>query len=131
MMSPEDQFDGLEQQLKDALQRQDAPQGFDARVLARLHERETKQSFGSRVLSWMRMPAARLAVTAALFVAVFGGVLGYQRYERRREAGEAARRELLLALRITGSKLQYAQERVNRTGAQNYGDTVTDSEKSQ
>ncbi len=131
MMSPEDQFEELEQQLKDALQRQDAPQGFKARVTARLRERETEQWFGARVLSWMRMPATRLAVTAALFLAVFGGVIGYQRYERRREAGEAARRELLLALRITGSKLQYAQEKVNRTGAQHYGDSVSDSEKSQ
>lgn len=131
MTLSQNQFEELEKTLKDAMRREDPPQGFDLCVMARLREKEIKRPYLVRLFGWMRMPAVRLSVTAALFLAVFGGIIGYQQYERRRKAGETARRELMLALRITGSKLQYAQERVNKSGAQRYGDTSSDSEKSQ
>lgn len=131
MMSSQDQFEDLERALKRALRREDPPEGFDLRVIAKLRERELAHPSRPRIFSWMRTPVFRFAASAALLLAIFSGVVEYQRIERRREAGEAARRELLLALRITGSKLQYAQDKVNRSGEKHYGSDASDSEKQQ
>lgn len=57
------------------------------------------------------MPMARWAAAAVLGVAVTGGM--WYRAELRRQAeGEAARRQVLLSLRIAGAKLQHVQAKV-------------------
>ncbi len=131
MMSSQNPFDEIEAELRRALCREDPPQGFDLRVAARLREKESRGWFRIPGFMHLPLPALRLVTAALLLVAICGGIIGYQRYERRQQKGEAARRELLLALRITGSKVRYAQERVNRLGSQHYGNADSDSEKSQ
>lgn len=92
----------LEPELKNALRRVPAPEGFAERVLARVKEphREPRRP-------WWRAVAATF-----LLAAILGGWGAHQMLERRRE-GERAREQVLLALRITGEKLANAQRGVS------------------
>jgi hypothetical protein len=105
-------------ELKDALQRQDAPEGFAERVLARAAQQNSAQA--KPPASWLDLftqPFVRWASAAALCVALLAGGLHYRqvqlRAERERAQGEAAKQQLMLALRIAGSKLQLAKAKVN------------------
>jgi hypothetical protein len=92
----------FEDELKQALQRQEPAADFTARVLARCAAEETKARgwFGTWRLG---------AVVAGLLIAVGGTV--YQQHERE-VRGLAAKRKLILAVHIAGSKLQEVQQRV-------------------
>ena len=66
-----------------------------------------------RVRGWFRVPAASWALAAALCLLLAAGIAIDRRREREMRArGEAAKTQVMLALRITGSKLGYAQARV-------------------
>lgn len=86
----------FEEELRAALRREQPPAGFADKVVARVHP----QSNGRRK-SWMA------AAIAACLLLGTGGVLEYRQYE-----GRKAKRELLLALHIAGSKLNIAQQKV-------------------
>lgn len=108
-MHGEDQF---ERELKDAFERRPAPPGLKTRIMAARRERR-QQTQHSRSLLWMRMAAS------LLIVALIGGALrwDYQRIQERRR-GEAARQQVLTALRITEHALELVQQRLS---AQNHG----------
>jgi hypothetical protein len=57
-----------------------------------------------------RNVAASLTLTAVL-----GGWAAHSVYERRQAEGERAREQVLLALRIAGEKVRYAQHEVGST----------------
>ncbi len=107
-------MDRLEEQLRDALRRQDPPRGFAARIEERIAHR---RSF------WVSLwPQMRWAVAVLLVVAVLGGAALIQRQrERRRAEGEAARRQVLLALHIAGSKVRLAQTMVQQINEKSVG----------
>lgn len=103
-------MNSLEDNLKQALKRVDPPADFADRVLvhAAQAERETQAQrkpwagfFGIGALRW----AAACAICVLL---ALSGTLYERDMQRRR--GEAAKDQLMLALRITGSKLQIAQQ---------------------
>ena len=87
-------MDDLEKQLRRAFAREDAPEGFADRVLARTRSRRAMPR-------WMAAAAAVLVLAGAGY--------GY-RWQR----GEAAKREVLLAFRITSAKLNHIQMQVSR-----------------
>jgi hypothetical protein len=91
----------LENDLRDAMRRVPAPEGFAERLLARVKEprREARPQ-------WWRAAAAAL-----LLASILGGWGVREAVERRRE-GERAREQVLLALRITGAKVAHAQHEV-------------------
>ena len=97
----------FEDQLRESLQPDDVPPGFANRVLARLPEASPQ-----RPLPGLR----RVAIWAAALVICIGGVTGLEISKTREERaqGEKARQELMLALRITGTKLNQAQSRVRQ-----------------
>lgn len=98
----------FEEELKKAMQRQDPSADFTARVLARVAQTEAKGKFGF----W---PMWRLGLTTALAaLLIMGGGTAYQQHERALK-GMEAKRQLLLAMRIAGDKLQQAQERVKES----------------
>lgn len=101
----------FEEQLKKALARREPAADFTARVLARCGE-EAESSPRNRFSKWLAAMRSwqLIAVTAAGIVVVTGST-AYQQHERE-VRGEAAKRKLLLAMRIAGSKLQEAQQRV-------------------
>jgi hypothetical protein len=99
----------LEEELRNAMRREEPPEGFAGRVLARVQE--PKQSawtgfFASSTLRWV------LTGVMCLALAVAG--IEYKRAQDERARGEAAKQQLMLALRITADKLQLAQEKVQQ-----------------
>lgn len=88
----------LENELRQALRRVPAPEGFADRVLARIG----RPDFSPAASPWWRAVAATL-----LLGAILGG-WGAHETMRRRE-GERAREQVLLALRIAGTHVARAQ----------------------
>lgn len=101
----------MEKQLKSALRRCDPPAGFAERILAQVAA-EAKPVRPATRTAW-RWPALRWAAIPALAALL---VLGfwYRGYQQQREeaAGRAARQQVMLALRITGTKLRMAKAKV-------------------
>ncbi len=96
----------LENDLRNALRRESPPAGFASRVLQRIeHEHAPKQR-----PRWWRAVAASVTLTALL-----GGWAAHNIHERRE--GERAREQVLLALKIAGEKVRYAQTEVRDIGS--------------
>jgi hypothetical protein len=55
----------------------------------------------------------RWGAVATVTVCLVIGSIYYRNLQRQRAEGEAAKQQLMLALRIAGSKLQLAKEKVN------------------
>ena len=101
----------MDEQLKQALRRCDPREGFADRVLARLAEQRTETP--ARKGSWSLWPPLRWVMAIAVLVLLVGGI-AYNVHERRNEEREAraAKQQVMLALRITGSKLRIAKQKV-------------------
>lgn len=101
--------------LKRALRRHEAPEGFTERVLVRVANQQAARST-SRHESWLNIftrPALRWATAAVACAALIAGGIHYRNLQRERAQGEAAKQQLMLALRIAGTKLQLAKAKVN------------------
>jgi hypothetical protein len=105
----------FEEQLKQALTRQDPPQDFNARVLTALEERRARSS--TRVWRWWARWAHswQLAPALAALLALSVGAI-YQEHQRIAR-GEAAKEKLLMAMHVAGAKLQEARDRVSKVEA--------------
>ncbi|HET9098823.1 MAG TPA: hypothetical protein VFN62_00405 [Acidobacteriaceae bacterium] len=117
--------DEFERQLRTSLRLRPAPEGFAERLMQRRHlVAAGRQNFsGGRLPSrrdllrstglqtWLRWVAA-----ACLLLTTAGGGLRYE--HERREAGERARRQVLLALRITGTALQDVRNKIEDSPAE-------------
>jgi negative regulator of sigma E activity len=104
-------MDRLEQELRNALRRQEPAGDFTARVMARVAQ-EPERGWWSRCFA---LPRLRWATAVALCIVILAGVLLYRGEQARKRAeGEAAKQQVMLALRIAGSKLQLAQAKVQR-----------------
>jgi hypothetical protein len=95
----------FEDELRKALSRHEPSPGFTDRVLAQTEQPEKPQE-RPWFFSW------RLASLAATLVLLVFGL--FYRHQERMERGEAAKQQLLLAIRIAGSELHQAQARVKR-----------------
>ena len=89
-------MEDLEQELREALTRQPAPPSLKHRLM----ERRRAQWPRNHTVLWQRL--------AACFVlaAVAGGAAIWHQHEERRK-GEAAREQVMIALRITGHALNH------------------------
>jgi hypothetical protein len=100
----------LDDALREALRTQDPGPEFTARVLTAAAGARPKQS-------WWQLPRLRWATAAALAcVLLAGGSLEYRREQEERQ-GRLAKQQLVLALRIAGSKLNLARDRIQRLNA--------------
>ena len=114
-MSTNPETNRLEDALKNALRREEVPDGFAERVMARVAQQETAAR-GVRQASWFgffSQPLLRWAAFATVTASLVAGAVHYRTVQREREQGEAAKQRLMLALRIAGSKLQLAKAKVN------------------
>jgi hypothetical protein len=110
----------LEEDLGKAFERMEPPAGFAERVMARVAAAEhDKRRTPWTWLGLFQTPALRWAATGALCVALTAGGISLRREQVRRERGEYAKEQLMLALRITGSKLQVAQASVREISDEN------------
>lgn len=98
----------LEDDLRRALRRESPAPGFASRVLQRIERDSTPR----RSRTTWRSIAASLTLTAVL-----GGWAAHTVHERRQADGERAREQVLLALRIAGEKVRYAQHEVRDIGS--------------
>jgi hypothetical protein len=113
-----------EDELRAALHRKNPGESFTDKVMAHIASPEARRIHAHRLPSrfaelWRRL-ALRPALAAALILVVAAGVsLGYLRYLQiqERRAGEIAKQQALLALRITNAKLNHVFERVKSTQA--------------
>lgn len=97
----------LENDLKRALRRESPPAGFAGRVLQRIEaEKAPRRPY------WWRTAAA--SVTLGLLL---GGYATHRVVEHRR--GEAAKEQVLTAMRIAGEKVRYAQQEARQVGTAN------------
>ncbi len=114
----------LENDLKNALRRENVPDGFADRVLARVANQSASPKAGVHN-SWLDLSARPLVRWAAVAAVSAGMIFGVHVHNVRRQQaeGEAAKERLILALRIAGSKLQLAKSKVNEVnGNQAHGD---------
>jgi hypothetical protein len=99
--------DGFEKELREHLQARSAPPGFADRVMARIPARRPPRLSWQPVWRWA-------AVAAVLVVTVLGGV---EHDRQQRIAGERARDQVMLALRITGTTLHQVQNKMSQGNA--------------
>lgn len=115
-----------EDDLRAALRRKDPGEGFTGRVMAHVAQAQAGGAAAPRTGSrlrlgelWQRLwlrPALTGAIAATLLV---GGTLGLLHYRNaQRREGEAAKQQVLLALRITNVKLNHVIERVKTSQGQ-------------
>jgi hypothetical protein len=105
----------LEDALRNALRRENAPEGFARRVLASAEQQNSPAHEAQRT-SWLSIfsqPLVRWAAFATVSIGLVIGGVHYRDVQRQRAQGEAAKQQLMLALRIAGSKLQLARSKVN------------------
>jgi hypothetical protein len=93
----------FESRLRASLRPPTPPEGFAERVMARIESAPPRPAAS-------RVPRLIAALAASALVAVIGV---HQWQESRREQGLEARRQLLVALHMTGEKLDIAYEVVN------------------
>jgi len=91
----------FERDLRESLRRREPPADFAAKVLARTRDTEVRSVF-----SW------RWLAIAALVVLMVGGTLFIQEQQRQVE-NERTKQQLMVAMRITGSKIKEVQDRLN------------------
>ncbi|HTS34180.1 MAG TPA: anti-sigma factor [Candidatus Solibacter sp.] len=115
-----------ENELKHALRRREPPEGFAERVLARVEQEGTRKTQKAResLLDFFTRPILRWATVGAMCAVLVAGGFYYRhgqelRAQRERAQGEAAKQQLMLALRIAGSKLQIAKAKVIETSVEN------------
>ncbi len=90
-------MDDFEQELRQAMERRPAPPGLKRKLMDQRSRRQT-QRLWSRTILWQRLAAG------LVLAAVLAGGVTWRDYEARRE-GEAARDQVLTALRITSHAL--------------------------
>ena len=104
----------LENDLRKALERREPPAGFAERVLAQLELAPTpKPGWREALISLVRVPSLRWAtagVVACLLLTL--GALHYRRVQLERAAGEAAKAQVMQALRIASKKLNVTWRKV-------------------
>ncbi len=107
----------LERSLRQALERKDASEWFADGVMARVKAEGVKPR-RTLLAGWLGSDGwlgsgkwTRWAAAVAMVAIVFGGVR-WEQERRQRLQGEAAKAQLMMALRMTGEKLRMAQVRV-------------------
>ncbi len=103
----------LDDELRNALRREDPGPEFTRKVLARVSRERANRTWWQALASPFSAPRLRWAtagVMAGALLLLSG--LEYRREQRIRAEGEAAKRQLVLAMRIAGSKLHLAQLKV-------------------
>lgn len=118
-----------ENELKNALRRREAPEGFTERVLVRVAQQTARPAYTESLLNFFTRPGftspiLRWATVAAMCAVLVAGGFYYRhaqelKAQRERAEGEAAKQQLMLALRIAGSKLQLAKGKVYETNSEN------------
>jgi hypothetical protein len=104
----------LEEELRNALRRKEAPPGFVDRLSGRISTHPLqKRNQWRKWVSLFQLPKMAWAVVGVVIcLAAVVGVAQYRSYQKTRAEGELAKTQLMLALKIAGKKLNFAQRKV-------------------
>jgi len=102
--------DEFERELRQAFARRPAPPGLKRKLM----EKRRSTSANRASLAWQWVTWQRLAATLVLTAALAGGIAWRNREERRKE--EAARAQVMMALRITSRALNQMNNRLAAHG---------------
>lgn len=119
-MEPEE-MDEFERGLKQALERMPAPPGLKRRLMER-RQAQYEMKRHRRIVWWQR-----LAVAAALLCMLVGAWMWRNAVQRRQ--GEEARRQVVLALRITNRALNLMQSQLAAHNQSDASDGTTSKSK--
>jgi hypothetical protein len=103
----------LEDELRGALQREEPPAGFTAKILAQTVGGPMLQVVPQRGRFWFQRPVG-LAMAAALATLAIVPAVIVEQHRREQERGLKAKQELLTALAITRDQFQQAKAKVQR-----------------
>lgn len=103
-MDDPNQMNGFEDRLRQAFLRRPAPPGLKRRIMNQRAQRRTVQ-MRNRVVFWQRLAAG------FVLAATIGGGFAWHFVDEQRK-GEAAREQVLTALRITNHTLDQIQARL-------------------
>jgi hypothetical protein len=107
----------LDRQLQRAMRRETPAPGLARRVLERIERESVPPATFDRSAERPFTPRSWRALAASLLLTAFvGGWVAHEAAERRREEGERARDQVLVALRITGAKMRHVQQEVRDIG---------------
>lgn len=106
-------MDRFEEALKQAMRRQEAPEGFAANVLRMAARPPARRGVWESLRGWLRIPVLRWSAAAAMALLLMFSVQ-HAAEQRRRAEGERARQQVLTAVRITAGKLDDARNKVLR-----------------
>ena len=101
------ELEELERKLCYAMKHRTAPAGLKQRVLAQARE----QRLARRGRGWMLQRIAASVMVVVLLGGIAGGFAVHREQEERRK-GEAAKEQVLTALRITSKTLDRVNERI-------------------
>lgn len=117
----------LENELKRALQRDDASPDFTDRVMARIanapghaKRRETESRWWRRLVEFFQPAQLKWAGAFAAVVLLICAAIGvhrYRAYQAEIAEGERAKEQVMLAMKIASAKLNIAQKKVSGTPA--------------
>lgn len=106
-------MDEFERELQQALERRPAPPGLKRRIMEARNARRERRSWFRSVFAfphagmWMKV-----AATVLIAAAVGGGVEWHAKQVQEQREGEAARQQVMTALRITGHALNEVQTKL-------------------
>jgi uncharacterized protein HemX len=105
-----DEFNEFEQELKQALERRPAPPGLKRKIMEQRKARRAERPWFAvpHLATWMKV-AATLVMVAILGG---GGLEWRARKAEEQRKGEAARQQVLTALRITSRALNQVHEKL-------------------
>lgn len=108
-------MDPLDDELRSALKRRPAPEGFEARLMARIAASQgQREEQRGGLLRWLL--ASRLAWAATTAIAcllIFAGVYRHRQIQRERIQGEIAKAQVMKALHIASTKLNVALQKAH------------------
>ena len=108
----------LEDDLKMALRRTEPPEDFAKRVLTRANAPAPPEpAWWGRLAVLLRPPRVQwvaLSVVASIIIPVAG--VQYRKERQLQVEGEKAKEQLVLAVRVAGSKLHHVQQKVLEMG---------------
>ena len=107
----------LENELRAALRRREPPAGFTKRVLARIEAAHAPKPGWRQVMAALfRIPSLRWAAAGVMACVLLTlGIAHYRRVQQERAAGEAAKAQVMQALRIASNKLNVTMKKVQGT----------------
>jgi hypothetical protein len=103
----------LEDELKSALGRREPAGDFTRRMMRRIAQ-PAPRSWFEELATLLRPPRLQWVAASVVILVVPFAALEYRQQRQVRAQGQVAKQQLMLAMRIAGTELHHAQQKVQR-----------------